>query len=127
NQGAHIEDLISRFANEALGDTLHRVGRDLQRKLSREDRVIGPLLMDLQQGVQPEITALCAAAGLHFRAPDEHGQLFPADEQFLDEVVPKGLDVVLRGVCGLDASQPLDAQAIGLIKQAERDISARTR
>lgn len=125
NQGDHIEDLISRFANEALGDTLHRVGRDLQRKLSREDRVIGPLLMDLQQGVQPEITALCAAAGMHFRAPDEQGNLFPADEQFLDEIVPQGLDTVLRDVCGLDASQPLEAQAIALIQQAEQQISLR--
>ena len=34
-------------------------------------------------------------------------------------MVPQGLDVVLREVCGLDASQPLDAQAIALIKQAE--------
>lgn len=123
NQNEHIEDLISRFGNQALGDTLHRVGRDLQRKLSREDRVIGPLLMDLQHGVDPQVTALCAAAGMHFRAPDEHGQLFPPDQQFLDEIVPQGLEVVLRDVCGLDARQPLDAQAMKLIQQAEARLA----
>ena len=122
NQDDHIEDLISRFANKALGDTLHRVGRDLQRKLSREDRVIGPLLMDLQQGVEPLVTARCAAAGLHFRCPDEHGNLFPADQQFLDEIVPQGLDVVLRETCGLDATDPLDAKAMGMIETAEAEI-----
>lgn len=122
NQGAHIEDLVSRFANRALGDTLHRVGRDLQRKLSREDRVIGPLLMDLQQGVAPRYTALCAAAGLHFRKPDESGELFPADRQFLEEMVPQGLPAVLREVCGLDEGQPLEAQAGALIAQAQAQI-----
>jgi mannitol-1-phosphate 5-dehydrogenase len=123
NQGDHIEDLISRFANKALGDTLHRVGRDLQRKLSREDRVIGPLLLDLRQGIEPTVTARCAAAGMHFRAPDEHGKLFPADEQFLDEIVPLGLDAVLRDVCGLDAEDPVDAKAIDMIKAAEESIN----
>jgi mannitol-1-phosphate 5-dehydrogenase len=122
NQGAHIEDLISRFANQALGDTLHRVGRDLQRKLSREDRVIGPLLLDLQQGVEPEYTALCAAAGMHFRAPDEQGELFPADREFLDEMVLRGMDWVLEHVCRLDGAQALDAKAMALITDAEERI-----
>ncbi|MCE5239620.1 mannitol-1-phosphate 5-dehydrogenase [bacterium] len=122
NQGAHIEDLISRFANRALGDTLHRVGRDLQRKLSREDRVIGPLLMDLREGVEPEYTALCAAAGMHFRAPDEQGELFPADREFLDTMAPRGVEWVLSHVCGLDAAEPLDAQARALITAAEKRI-----
>jgi mannitol-1-phosphate 5-dehydrogenase len=122
NQGAHIEDLISRFANQALGDTLHRVGRDLQRKLSREDRVIGPLLLDLRQGIEPEYTALCAAAGMQFRAPDEHGELFAPDREFLDEMVPRGLDWVLANICGLDAAQALDAEAIARIKAAEERI-----
>lgn len=116
---------ISRFANRALGDTLHRVGRDLQRKLSREDRVVGPLLLDLRQGVEPHYTALCAAAGLHFRSPDEQGQLFPADQQFLDEVVPQGLDRVLDEVCGLDSSDPTEARARGLIKEAEARLEGR--
>ena len=122
NQGAHIEDLISRFANKALGDTLHRVGRDLQRKLSREDRVIGPLLMDLREGIEPQVTALCAAAGMHFRAPDEQGELFPADREFLDEMAPQGVDWVLENVCGLDSAAPTDAEAMRLIRDAEERI-----
>lgn len=122
NQGEHIEDLISRFANKALGDTLHRVGRDLQRKLSREDRVIGPLLMDLREGVEAPMTALCAAAGMQFRAPDGNGELFPPDREFLDEMVPKGLDFVLQEVCGLKPGQQPDDEAIELIKVAAERI-----
>lgn len=123
NQGEHIEDLISRFANKALGDTLHRVGRDLQRKLSREDRVIGPLLLDLQQGLEPTYTALCAAAGMHFLKPDEQGELFPADAEFHNQIMPQGLEHVLTAICGLDPKQEPDATARELIKQAEAHIA----
>ena len=37
----HIYDLLERFANPALGDTIQRVGRDLPRKLGRNDRIVG--------------------------------------------------------------------------------------
>ena len=39
----HIDELLHRFANRALGDTLHRVGRDLARKLCWDDRLAGAL------------------------------------------------------------------------------------
>ncbi|MDP3179377.1 MAG: hypothetical protein Q8M76_15820 [Spirochaetaceae bacterium] len=41
----HEEDLLSRFANAALGDTVYRVGRDLPRKLYPADRVLGAALL----------------------------------------------------------------------------------
>lgn len=124
NQAAHIDDLISRFGNQALGDTLHRVGRDLTRKLSREDRVIGALLCDLQHGVTPEYTALCAAAGMHFRAPDEHGELFAPDAEFLAQMAPRGVAEVCAAVCGLDPTVEPDATATRLISEAAARISA---
>ena len=37
----YIEDLLERFANKSLGDTVHRVGRDPIRKLGPDDRFIG--------------------------------------------------------------------------------------
>ena len=37
----HIEDLLQRFANQALGDTTERVGWDPRRKLGPEDGIIG--------------------------------------------------------------------------------------
>ncbi len=39
----HIEDLVERFSNKALGDTVQRVGRDLRRKLSQSDRIVGAI------------------------------------------------------------------------------------
>ena len=40
---AHIDDLLYRFRNKALGDTIFRVGCDLYRKLSPEDRIVAPI------------------------------------------------------------------------------------
>jgi len=39
----HIDDLLSRFQNRALGDTIFRVGCDLFRKLGLDDRLAAPI------------------------------------------------------------------------------------
>ncbi|MEI6142075.1 MAG: NAD-binding protein, partial [Mariniphaga sp.] len=39
----HIDDLVSRFRNKALKDTIFRVGCDLYRKLGPEDRLMAPI------------------------------------------------------------------------------------
>ncbi|HJN14436.1 MAG TPA: mannitol-1-phosphate 5-dehydrogenase [Armatimonadota bacterium] len=109
NQAAHIDDLLSRFANKALGDTIYRVGRDVQRKLGPDDRVIGALVFDKEHGVSAPATTLCAAAGMLFKAADEAGEMFHKDEAFAEEIYPRGADHVLREICGLDPSSRLYA------------------
>ena len=110
NQEDHIEDLLSRFANRALGDTMYRVGRDVPRKLSRGDRLVGALLMDAGEAVPAPATALAAAAGFLFRARDEKGELFPADEEFAETFAVRGADWAISEVCGLEKSSPTDAR-----------------
>jgi mannitol-1-phosphate 5-dehydrogenase len=109
NQGAHIEDLLLRFCNRALGDTIYRVGRDVQRKLGPEDRVIGALKFDAAHGVEAPVTTLCAAAGMLFRATDEAGRVFDRDQAFADQILPRGIGYVLEQVCGLAPGDPVYA------------------
>lgn len=109
NQEEHIEDLLSRFGNRALGDTIYRVGRDLPRKLSRGDRMVGALLTDSQEGVATPATLLATAAGFLFQARDEHGEMFPADAHLIEELARRGIDWALSEVCGLDLSRPAEA------------------
>ena len=66
NQDAHIEDLLRRFANRALGDTIFRVGRDLPRKLSPEDRLRAPCASTCVRRCRRQ-TRCCIAAALRFR------------------------------------------------------------
>ena len=61
----HINDLLNRFTNAALGDTCQRVGGDPARKLSPEDRLIGAGKLALSLGSTPSYIAVGAAAGLH--------------------------------------------------------------
>ncbi len=61
---AHIDDLLFRFTNQALGDTCQRVGGDPKRKLSPADRLIGSSRLALEQGITPCYIAIGAAAGL---------------------------------------------------------------
>lgn len=121
--GDHIEDLLRRFANRALGDTLYRVGRDVTRKLSREDRVIGPLLLEAKHGAPGPMTALCAAAGMRFAARDEHGQPFPADAQLVARFHAEGPEPILRDICGLDPEK--DRAAWQAVLAANETLASR--
>ncbi len=63
---AHIDDLLSRFANVALGDQVARVGGDPLRKLGPDDRLIGGAKLALEYGIFPSNLCKSIAAALHF-------------------------------------------------------------
>jgi len=97
----HIEDLLGRFGNRSLHDTLHRVGRDLSRKLSKEDRLSAPLLLCQPRGLPFAWILTALVCGLSFDAPDEAGCVLPADAELLACVRRDGSKPVLRDLCGL--------------------------
>jgi len=102
NQQAHVDDLLRRFGNRALGDTVFRVGRDLSRKLAPGDRFIGGLR--LVAGVNGDIRPVCRAiaAALRFAAVDEQGAPFAPDPAFRARVAAQGARHVLIDHCCLD-------------------------
>ncbi len=61
----HIQDLLFRFTNSALKDTCARVGADIPRKLSPEDRLIGSAKLCVEQGVAPVFLCVGAAGALY--------------------------------------------------------------
>jgi mannitol-1-phosphate 5-dehydrogenase len=108
---AHIGDLLFRFANSALGDTVFRVGRDIRRKLAENDRVSGAMLLCARRGVNFDPIAGVYRAALGFKATGENGKLFPADEAFFrDDMEGKtagealASPMFLSQVSGLDDS-----------------------
>ena len=106
----HIEDLLNRFGNQSLGDTIHRVGRDLNRKLSAKDRLSAPLLLCQSRGLPFAWILTALVCGLFFDAPDESGRILPADAELLARVRRDGPQGVLRELCGL--SGPLLETAV---------------
>ncbi len=107
----HIDDLLERFSNEALGDTVHRVGRDLARKLARSDRIVGSALLCAKRGLPFGGIAQVFAAALGFRARDENGALFPADADFAALLDSGGPEAALSLVCGLEVPGGADCPA----------------
>jgi len=98
----HIDDLLSRFQNKALGDTIFRIGCDLYRKLSPEDRLVAPIQAAISLNKPYDLIFEALVAGISFRATDENGKYFPADEDFFIES-EKGIVHILRNVCQLNS------------------------
>ena len=109
NQTAHVDDLLRRFRNKALGDTVFRVGRDLKRKLADGDRFIGSLKIIRSTG--GDITPVCRglAAALQFKAVDQQGKPFPSDVEVLQRVAEIGPTAFLCEHAKLDPNQYADA------------------
>ncbi len=58
----YADDLLLRMTNPFLMDTVERVGRDPQRKLGWDDRLIGTMRLALSHGITPRRYAIGAAA-----------------------------------------------------------------
>ncbi|MGC8780321.1 MAG: mannitol-1-phosphate 5-dehydrogenase [Anaerolineae bacterium] len=99
---ANIDDLLKRFANRALGDTIVRLGRDPIRKLARNDRLVGAALNALAQGVAPTHLVTGIVAGLAFDHPED-----PIAQELQARLRRDGVGRVLEEVCGLAPAEPL--------------------
>ena len=97
----HIDDLLRRFQNNALGDTLFRVGCDLQRKLSTEDRLAGAIHLAFELKLPSDLILKALVCGCYFRATDEAGNRLLSDLEF-DSIYAKGITEVLTTICGFD-------------------------
>ncbi len=98
----HIDDLLVRFGNRALGDTVFRLARDPIRKLAPQDRLVGAALNALAQDVRPAYLVQGVVAALRFDHPDD-----PVASQLQDRLRQDGLEAVLQEVCGLAPNSPL--------------------
>lgn len=65
----YADDLLARMTNPHLRDTVERVGRDPERKLGWDDRLVGTMRLALKQGLQPRRFALGVALALEAVEP----------------------------------------------------------
>ena len=62
----YIEQLLQRFANVDLNDTVERIARDPLRKLATNDRLVGAAISAKEAEVEPEAILLSIAAALRY-------------------------------------------------------------
>lgn len=118
----HTDDLLDRFQNKALGDTIFRVGKDPQRKLGHEDRLIGAMLLAKKHQLPCEVIAKAAVVDLEFYSIDANGKTFSPDLTCHNTILFGGSAFALKNVCNLSHSNPIE-QAV--VIEIEKAISAR--
>jgi mannitol-1-phosphate 5-dehydrogenase len=97
----HIDDLLSRFRNKALKDTVFRVGCDLNRKLGPDDRLIAPIMEAILTDLNYNKILYALVCGFYFRAKDETGHYYTADLKFYNNFKPD-IEYLLTMVCQFD-------------------------
>jgi mannitol-1-phosphate 5-dehydrogenase len=110
----HIHDLIKRFSNRALQDTIFRVGQDLTRKLGADDRFMGSIHLAVQHHKPYDLIIKAMSFGLFFRATDEEANFFPADITFLESIAEDLESTLIRN---LELDPIVDSN---IIKELER-------
>ncbi len=102
---AYADDLLERMVNPYLSDTVERVGRDPERKLGWDDRLVGTVRLGLTTGIHPSRYALGAAAALVYLEPAYlDGSMDPEQR--------------LRDLWGGASSSPQAGQLLELIRPA---------
>ena len=98
----HGEDLLRRFANAAMGDTVFRVGRDPLRKLRPDDRLVGAALTCLDWDVEPRHVVRGIVAALRFSPAED-----PAAAELQRVLQSEGVAEALYRYTGLSPESEL--------------------
>ncbi|MEI6102019.1 MAG: hypothetical protein WCP73_09285, partial [Eubacteriales bacterium] len=98
----HVDDLLFRFKNRELGDTIDRVGRDPVRKLRRNDRFVGAALYCMDQGISPSPIIDGIRSALRYNNKEDVSAL-----ELQADLKEKGLTYVMKNYMGIDIKEPL--------------------
>jgi mannitol-1-phosphate 5-dehydrogenase len=115
-QAAYREKNLARFANAALADTVERVGRQPLRKLSREERFVGPASQLAERGLRHDALVRAMGQALRFD-PAGDPQALELQELLQTDTATD----LVRRVTGLDDQHPLTADLVALVDAAQAD------
>lgn len=111
----HVDDLLYRFGNKQLCDTVGRVGNDTKRKLSYNDRLVGAARLCISQGIYPTNICIGIAAAMRFNS-DEN----PIVSEVQRIITTEGPEVVLKKICELPEDSPLLDTILGFYNLLEK-------
>lgn len=99
---AYVLKTLARLGNPVIDDQVIRVGRQPLRKLSRNERLIGPAAYSAELGHEPKAILKVVLAALLFR-DDSDSEVLELTEIIATHNVS---DCVVK-ICGIDTSHPL--------------------
>ena len=114
-QQRYLEKNLERFANPALADTVERVGRQPLRKLSRNERFIGPAAEAAERGLPIDALVRAVGAALRFDVPGD-----PQSVELRELVASSSPQDFVRTVTGLDDEHPLVPALVSVVEASAR-------
>ena len=93
----YFKDLNKRFDNKLLGDTISRVGREVLRKIGKNERIVGAINLCLEYGIFPENICFVLATALCY-----NNFLDKECEELQNIINKKGIEFVLKEICGVE-------------------------
>jgi mannitol-1-phosphate 5-dehydrogenase len=111
-QQKYIEKTLVRISNPHLPDTCERVGRNPLRKLSRNERFIGPAAQLAELGLPAWDLLNAVGAALRFDVPDD------TESVELQQLLASGAgaDEIAREITGLEAGHPLFPHVVEVVQ-----------
>ncbi|MCX8081795.1 MAG: hypothetical protein N3D17_00085 [bacterium] len=99
----YINDLVKRFGNKLLKDTVFRVGRDPLRKIGHNDRIAGAINLCLSQGIYPEKICFVMATCLCYNYPEDKSAM-----EMQKMIKEKGIFYILKEVSKIEEREIID-------------------
>lgn len=102
--------LLSRdkFTDRTLVDTVARNAREPQRKVTRTERIVAPMLLEIKYGQDASVLEKTLAAALLYTPEDETEWNRMLREQ--------GYDGILQNLCGLDEGSTVYARILKMVR-----------
>ena len=96
-QMACAKTSLNKLQDYTIVDSIERNARDPQRKLGKDDRLVGSARMVLSCGIRPENLCTAIACAIYYRNPEDSSAVA------LEKVVKEeGIDAVLEKICGIE-------------------------
>ena len=96
-QMAFARTSLNKLQDYTIVDSIERNARDPQRKLGKDDRLVGSARMVLSCGIRPENLCTAIACAVYYRNPEDSSAVD------LEKVVKEeGIDAVLEKICGIE-------------------------
>jgi|LSQX01.1.fsa_nt_gb mannitol-1-phosphate 5-dehydrogenase len=94
---AYVGQFIRRLSNTSLKDTVYRGGKDIERKLQRDERLVGPALLyyDKFSEIPVQLCKTIAAACIS-TPKDESDTMSDMDTAFLKAIEDEGVESLFR-------------------------------
>lgn len=113
-QEAYVQKILKRFANPELPDTVTRVGRSPLRKLSRNERFVGPAAELAERGMTSTALQEAMLGAMLFDVAEDPEAVQVGE--VLEDNEPRA---AVTELTGLDASHPLFAELVAVASEAK--------